>query len=503
MGSFPSISIVAPGKGAKPVAPAAPAPTSIPGPAVSSPVVQQKKESNAIPFNVFADPLFEDWLDKIVRPADVLAKRAKNETTTNSFSTVKINSMFNYGLTSSSNSNSSSSGSSTLNIESGSSKVKADASEPSIIFATITNNSSSGGLIAMHMNSRVTQAVTGSQDSCVRVWRLGDPSPGSPPASEWFQTDTNNQTEHDSFEFSEVFPGSKEGNILSKKLSSKARRSQNSATADLELRGHRMSVFGVSQLSSSDRLVLSSSADESIRLWDLKVRQCVGKYCCLSIPWTVQFSPIGYYFASGNADRTGVVYSTDRVSPIRLLVGHISDVTCLDWHGNAVLLSTGSDDRSVRLWDIRTAESVRIFAGSTSSIHSVSVSPSGKLIAGGADNGKVYIWDVVSGRELCILQGHDGPVHSVAFSDEGNSSGKDSSSAVLMSGGADSSVRIWKIDDVIDDFLNGKLDKETQAVLAPRHSYFTKYCPVYCVGFTDQNLAYAGGSFCMSKATGN
>lgn len=490
-GNLPLISLIVPGKGAKPsnVVPLPVNPSALPGPSDSGSTTTSSATDSTVPFSVISDPLVEEWLDKIIRPNEVLFKRARH-TQSESRTTTDV-------------STSSAIQSTSVPVAS---KLKANAAEPSILFATVTN--SYGGLISMDINRNVTQAVTGSRDSCVRIWRLGDDSSAS--TSDWWSGSANKEAVSSGFEYSEIFPASKTGppgtsssngssNTFTKKLRSTP--SQNivydNATAALELRGHRMSVFGVHQCATTDRLVLSSSADESIRLWDLKIRQCVGKYCCLSIPWSVKFSPIGYYFASTNADRTGTVYATDKMTPIRLLVGHSSDANCLDWHGNAVLLATGSEDRTARLWDIRTAAAVRVLAGSTTAIQCVSISPHGKLMAGGTENGKVYVWDIASARQLCILEGHSGPVHSVSFSDDEGSNSK-----VLISGGADSSVRVWKVDSVLEDFASDKLSKETQCVLTPRHTFFTKNSPVYCVGFTSQNLGFAGGSFSMPSSQG-
>jgi hypothetical protein len=40
-----------------------------------------------------------------------------------------------------------------------------------------------------------------------------------------------------------------------------------------------------------------------------------------------------------------------------------------------------------------------------------------------------------------------------------------------------------------------------QLLLRPHNSYFTKFSPVFHVGFTPQNLVYAGGPFSLVTAT--
>jgi WD40 repeat protein len=132
------------------------------------------------------------------------------------------------------------------------------------------------------------------------------------------------------------------------------------------------------------------------------------------------------------------------------------------------------------------------------------------------------------------LQGHEGPVHSVAFSED---------SSAFTSGGGDCSVRVWDLQEVhrtivklssftgsinnsgtsgasgggaggsssssgASSFMgrsglkNAVLDAP-QLVLRPLNTYFTKFSPVFNVGYTDQNLLYAGGPFSLATATGN
>ena len=128
---------------------------------------------------------------------------------------------------------------------------------------------------------------------------------------------------------------------------------------------------------------------------------------------------------------------------------------------------------------------------------------------------------------MAVLQGHESVVHSIAFNHDGT---------VLCSGGNDCSVRLWNIHDVIQTqtkltsiavtssantipsnannamrassissiFQNisktAYLDAP-QLLLRPYNSYFTKFSPVFHVGFTPQNLVYAGGPFSLVAAT--
>jgi WD40 repeat protein len=130
------------------------------------------------------------------------------------------------------------------------------------------------GMTCMHISKGVNQAVAGFKDSCLRVWKL----------------DENKQKKYGSllagtgsWSLSEILPKGKNtvkkvGGIQDESAGGK----KGVMRGILELYGHGKSIYGVSQ-NDTGRLILSSSADETVRLWDTSVSQCVGKYSCLGI----------------------------------------------------------------------------------------------------------------------------------------------------------------------------------------------------------------------------
>ena len=58
------------------------------------------------------------------------------------------------------------------------------------------------------------------------------------------------------------------------------------------------------------------------------------------------------YFVSGSFDRTCRLWSTDRLFPLRTLVGHNLAVETVKFHPNQNYFATGSADKTVRLWTI-------------------------------------------------------------------------------------------------------------------------------------------------------
>ncbi|OQO01670.1 hypothetical protein B0A48_12707 [Cryoendolithus antarcticus] len=256
------------------------------------------------------------------------------------------------------------------------------------------------------------------------------------------------------------------------------------------------------------RYLLSSSADCTIRLWSLDTWSNLVVYKSHSAPvWDVRFSPFGHYFLSSSADRTARLWSTPHIAPLRLFVGHDSDTECVAWHPNGayVFTASGGADRTVRMWSIQQGGAVRLFTGHTGNITSLACAGTGKLLASADDRGEILLWDLATGRLVKRMRGHArGGIWSLDWSVE---------SSVLVSGGADGTVRVWDVApnkdaggkviseggagtkvDAAGGVAKGK--KKDVVVSADQISAFpTKKSPVYKVRFTEMNLVVAGGAY--------
>lgn len=358
-----------------------------------------------------------------------------------------------------------------------------------------------------------------------------------------------------------------------------------------KLIGHSGPVYGLS-FSPDGKYLLSSSADSTVRLWSMDTYTALVAYKghsgaggsggSASPVWDVEFSPLGHYFATASQDQTARLWSCDHIYPLRIFAGHLNDVDIVRFHPNGTYLFTGSSDKTVRMWDIARAESVRLFVGHTSPISDMSVSPDGRWLAttsvneedymnnafgfndwansigGGfqasgakADSkGKkelekdqsvsaaeaahnkaaklpftgsvIHVWDIASGRKLKTMRGHgQGGIYSLAWSRGGE---------VLVSGGADGSVRVWDIKRNTGDEIAGSQPERFVPSITNSHNgsngsgaasngaagangagknnivkeyassdhmgvYFTKKTPVYKVEFTRRNLCLAAGPF--------
>ena len=276
--------------------------------------------------------------------------------------------------------------------------------------------------------------------------------------------------------------------------------------------------------STAPKLLLSSSSDKTIRLWSLEAWTCLVVYKGHEGPvWNVRWGPFGHYFASCGWDKTVRVWGQDHISYLRMMIGHDSNVNQIAWHPNGAYVFSASDqaDKSVRMWAFTTGECVRVFAGHTEFVSAVECSPSGKILASADGGGSIILWDLAKGTQIKRCRGHGkGGIWSLSFSVE---------STVLVSGGADGTVRLWDIEVPADPYKNGdgdivgtggqadatrlsgttlgsqpnttagvggkKKGKDTMITPDQISAFPTKKSPVYKVKFTRMNLVMAAGCY--------
>lgn len=254
--------------------------------------------------------------------------------------------------------------------------------------------------------------AAGTSDSYIRVWTLdGSPLPSALPPGP-----------HDS-----------------------------AATSTRRLIAHSGPVYAVSFSPSAGALdaspdsvatnptyLLSSSADGTIRLWSVDAWSCLVVYKGHDEPvWDLQWGPFGHYFVSGGRDKVARLWSTDHIGYLRMFVGHDQDVDTVCFHPNSCYVFTGSNDKTVRMWAISNGNAVRIFTGHTTNITAMACSRDGKILASADQGGAIFLWDLVSGRRIKRMRGHGkGGIWSLSWNVE---------STVLVSSGADQTVRLWDV----------------------------------------------------------
>src|SRR6185312_5569821 len=146
---------------------------------------------------------------------------------------------------------------------------------------------------------------------------------------------------------------------------------------------------------------------------------------------SVAFSPDGNRIASGSADNTVRLWSTDG-KPIGQPLRHDDTVLTVAFSPDGTRVASGGVDKTVRLWDAATGQPIGQPLRHDDSVISVAFSPDGSRIATGSGK-TVRFWNVATGQPVGGPMEHDDLVNAVAFSRNGT----------LASASADKTVRLW------------------------------------------------------------
>ena len=243
------------------------------------------------------------------------------------------------------------------------------------------------------------------------------------------------------------------------------------------LMGHRDKVNSV-VFSPDGRLLVSGSADGTIKMWNISQWQNIGTREPVSVlmpfpvqmvvfhpdgqllatsgrhamlldinnrsevatlqhddwVWVVDFSGDGRYLATDDGIGTTVkVWDIQQEQITAILAGHTSDVNFVRFSPDNRILASSSWGGEVKLWSVSNWELLGTLRNNGTA--AIDFTPDGKILAS-AGSEEVVLWSVDSGEKVATLRGHTGWIRGVAFSSDGT---------LLASGGEGGTVRVQDI----------------------------------------------------------
>ena len=199
--------------------------------------------------------------------------------------------------------------------------------------------------------------------------------------------------------------------------------------------GHWNSVWSVA-FSPDGTVIISGGAEETLRLWDLQGNQ-IGQPFLGHGSWvnSVAFSPDGKALVSGSGDNTLRLWDLQGNQIGQPFLGHEDKVRSVAFSPDGKAIVSGSRDNTLRLWDLQGNQIGQPFLWHKSWVNSVAFSPDGRVIASAGMDKTVCLWDLQGNLIGIPLEGHEGGVNSVAFSPDGQT---------LVSCSGDKSIKIWR-----------------------------------------------------------
>eukprot|EP00127_Corallochytrium_limacisporum_P000340 Clim_evm35s11 gene=Clim_evmTU35s11 len=201
----------------------------------------------------------------------------------------------------------------------------------------------------------------------------------------------------------------------------------------LALSGHTKSVFCVELL--DHRRLLSGAFDHSVRLWDIKKKQCIrtfqghdGGVCCLQFNYP--------YLVTGSSDRTLRVWDFKKAETKVVLKGHQAEVTCVYWQGERPIVSGGCDF-NLRVWDVKTGLATAVLQGHSDYV--IAVTYDDRQIISGSFDSTAIVWSWSDYTIVHRLEGHASGIRDVKMTDK-----------YFITASQDTTLRLWNRHDGVE-----------------------------------------------------
>ncbi|KAF2896925.1 hypothetical protein ILUMI_09249 [Ignelater luminosus] len=135
---------------------------------------------------------------------------------------------------------------------------------------------------------------------------------------------------------------------------------------------------------------------------------------------------------------TTTVRTSNLFAPIMLLEGHEGEIFTIEFHPEGQYLASSGFDRKIFLWSVYgECENLSVMTGHTGAVMEHHFSPDGGHIFTASTDHTLGLWDVITGQRIKKFKGHTTFVNTVQGTRRGPHT--------LVSGGDDSTVRMWDI----------------------------------------------------------
>ncbi|AFZ27544.1 WD40 repeat-containing protein [Cylindrospermum stagnale PCC 7417] len=195
---------------------------------------------------------------------------------------------------------------------------------------------------------------------------------------------------------------------------------------------HRYQVYGVAW--NRDSKTLASVSGNEIIIWNVTTGKRLKTLTGSDGFWSVTWSPNGKKLASGSWDKTIRLWDANTGKIIKTLTGHTSEVYNVVWSPDSKTLASGSGDSTIKLWNGTTGKFITTLNGHRGTVYGLAWSPDSKTLASASTDRTIKLWNITTGELITTLTGHSDAVGSVDWSADGKT---------LASSSADNTIKLW------------------------------------------------------------
>ncbi|XP_076246835.1 transducin beta-like protein 3 [Calliopsis andreniformis] len=208
---------------------------------------------------------------------------------------------------------------------------------------------------------------------------------------------------------------------------------------------HNASVGSIAISRMSSKFCVSVSQDSCLKLWNLPEDITVNDKCSLSVVHTtmahekdinsVTISPNDKLIATGSQDKTAKLWSTSDLQLLGVFRGHRRGVWCVRFSPIDQVLLTTSADCTMKIWSLAELNCLKTIEGHESSILKAEFLSRGMQLITASGDGLLKLWNIKTSECVCTLEQHSNRIWTLAVS-------KDEKS--IISGGSDSALIFWR-----------------------------------------------------------
>lgn len=218
------------------------------------------------------------------------------------------------------------------------------------------------------------------------------------------------------------------------------------------LNGHTDIVLA---LTAFKNLLLSSSKDCTIRLWEIDTGNFTIQCRAIGTKHTsavgsLAFGHISHTIcASVSQDTCIKIWSLPKIfdtndggdkllnlNCIATQIGHEKDINCVTISPNDKMIATGSQDKCAKLWDAKQLTLVGVFRGHRRGIWCVRFSPIDQVLLTTSADCTIKLWSLSDMTCLKTFEGHESSILKCEFISNGMQ---------ILSAGSDGLIKLWNI----------------------------------------------------------
>lgn len=205
---------------------------------------------------------------------------------------------------------------------------------------------------------------------------------------------------------------------------------------EMTLEGHNGLILAAC-ISSNNRRIISGSEDKTIKIWDATIGTCdmtlEGHKGSVN---AVCLSSDNNRIISGSWDKTIKIWNATTGACEMTLEGHQGYVTTICLTSDDRRIVSGSTDRTIKIWDATAGVCELSLTGHSRYIYAVCLSSDNRRIISGSEDKTIKIWNTATGECETTIEGHIGSVYTVSITSDGRK---------IVSGSNDHSIKVWDV----------------------------------------------------------